>query len=59
MKRETEIVEGMRGTHHWLKLTLVAAVTIVLTHALSGCNTMHGLGKDVEKAGEAIQKSTK
>jgi entericidin B len=32
---------------------------IVLTVALAGCNTMHGMGKDVEKAGEAIQKATK
>ncbi len=35
---------------------------LVLTVAalyLSGCNTMQGLGKDVEKAGEAIQRSTK
>jgi predicted small secreted protein len=27
--------------------------------ALSGCNTVQGVGKDVEKAGEAIQRSTK
>lgn len=26
---------------------------------LAGCNTVRGVGKDVEKAGEAIQKSTK
>ncbi|MBX3651186.1 MAG: entericidin A/B family lipoprotein [Burkholderiales bacterium] len=26
---------------------------------LAGCNTVAGVGKDVEKAGEAIQKSTK
>ncbi len=25
---------------------------------LTGCNTVHGLGKDLEKAGEAVQKST-
>ncbi len=25
---------------------------------LAGCNTVKGVGKDVEKAGEAIQKST-
>lgn len=24
---------------------------------LSGCNTWHGFGKDLEKAGEKIQKS--
>ena len=27
--------------------------------ALAGCNTVQGVGKDLEKAGEAIQKSTK
>lgn len=27
--------------------------------ALGGCNTVQGVGKDVEKAGEAIQRSTK
>jgi entericidin B len=26
---------------------------------LTGCNTVQGVGKDVEKAGEAIQRSTK
>jgi entericidin B len=25
---------------------------------LSGCNTMRGVGEDVEEGGEAIQKST-
>ncbi|MBC7787753.1 MAG: entericidin A/B family lipoprotein [Methylophilaceae bacterium] len=25
---------------------------------LSGCNTIRGVGKDIEKGGEAIQKST-
>ena len=27
--------------------------------ALAGCNTVHGLGKDIEKGGEAIQKVAK
>jgi predicted small secreted protein len=26
--------------------------------ALAGCNTIHGAGKDIEKAGQGIQKST-
>jgi len=35
-------------------------VTFVgLAFVLSGCNTVQGLGKDIEKAGEAVQKSTK
>jgi len=28
-----------------------------LVVAASGCNTIHGLGKDIEKGGEAIQRS--
>ncbi len=34
-------------------------VMIVAVAALAGCNTVAGVGKDIEKAGEAIQKSTK
>ncbi|HEX9180490.1 MAG TPA: entericidin A/B family lipoprotein [Burkholderiales bacterium] len=26
---------------------------------LAGCNTVQGMGRDIEAAGEAIQKSTK
>jgi entericidin B len=37
----------------------VAFIFVLLSVVLAGCNTMHGLGKDVEKAGEAIQKSAK
>ena len=35
-------------------ITLLAVVLV-----LAGCNTVAGVGKDVEKAGEATQKSTK
>ena len=36
------------------KIMILAIFALVLT----GCNTVKGVGKDVEKAGEAIQKST-
>ena len=36
--------------HIAIWLLVIWAVT------LTGCNTMKGLGKDMEKAGEAIQK---
>jgi len=32
---------------------------VMVAMALSACNTVQGLGKDIEKGGEAIQKSTK
>ncbi len=34
----------------------IVAVLIVAAFSLTGCNTMHGLGQDVEKVGEKIQK---
>ncbi len=37
----------------WVVLLLLASL------ALSGCNTLAGVGKDLEKAGEAIQESAK
>jgi entericidin B len=36
---------------------LIAAMVAVLI--LSACNTVQGIGKDIEKGGEAIQKATK
>ncbi|WP_374245697.1 entericidin A/B family lipoprotein [Zoogloea sp.] len=39
------------------KLTaLIAALAMLL---VAGCNTVQGLGKDIEKGGEAIQKAVK
>ena len=35
------------------------AVLIAAALALAGCNTVQGMGKDIEKAGESIQKATK
>jgi entericidin B len=33
-------------------------VLLAITFSLSACNTVKGIGKDIEKGGEAIQKST-
>jgi predicted small secreted protein len=32
---------------------------IVCAMVLAGCNTVRGVGQDIEKAGEAIQKTSK
>jgi predicted small secreted protein len=37
------------------KLTLFFVVLLAL--GLTACNTVHGIGKDIEKGGEAIQKA--
>lgn len=36
---------------------LFALVALTAALVLTGCNTWHGLGKDMEQAGEKIQKS--
>jgi predicted small secreted protein len=36
--------------------TLMLVVCVVV---LAGCNTMQGLGKDIENTGEAIQRKAK
>jgi len=37
----------------------VLNLLVVLAFVLAGCNTVQGIGKDIEKGGEAIQKATK
>ncbi len=37
-------------------LIILSCLIIFAGGALSACNTVEGLGKDVEKAGEKIQK---
>jgi entericidin B len=59
MNRRKNGLESRHFQCNWTKLTVFAGVATALLLSLSSCNTMHGLGKDVEKAGEAIQKSTK
>ena len=34
-----------------------AVLLLLINLALSGCNTLAGVGKDLERAGEAIQDS--
>ena len=41
------------------RLVLLLLATTLLAIVGVGCNTAHGFGKDVEKAGEGIQNGTK
>jgi predicted small secreted protein len=41
-----------------VKLALLA-VAVGVVFSMYGCNTLQGIGQDVEKAGEAIQRSTR
>jgi entericidin B len=37
----------------------VAALLLVTVIGLSACNTLEGVGKDIKKGGEAIEKAAK
>ena len=41
------------------RIIVLLCVTTLLAIVGMGCNTAHGFGKDVEKAGEGIQRGTK
>ena len=41
-----------------MKRYAVLALAVLMV-VLTGCNTMEGLGKDIKKGGEAIEKSAK
>lgn len=44
----------------WFPRTLLYGIVLVwLVLTGTGCNTTHGFGKDLEKAGEKIQDGTK
>jgi predicted small secreted protein len=41
-----------------IKKVVLAVLVTFLIALLSGCHTIHGVGKDIESAGESIQKAT-
>lgn len=41
-----------------MRLFVVIISIILSIYILIGCNTLRGVGKDVESAGEAIQRAT-
>ena len=42
-----------------MKRLLFVICALALGIAVSGCNTVHGMGQDLQKAGEKIQDATK
>ena len=36
---------------------LLGCVALLLVLSVTGCNTMRGVGKDIKKGGEAIEKA--
>ncbi|MEW5769613.1 MAG: entericidin A/B family lipoprotein [Pseudomonadota bacterium] len=47
----------------WIVLGVVKVVLLLVAvgvvFSIYGCNTVRGIGQDIEKAGDAIQRSTK
>jgi predicted small secreted protein len=41
------------------QITVLLLLLILSSAVLAGCNTIRGVGKDVERAGEVIQDSTR
>ena len=37
----------------------VAFITLALAFVLAGCNTVKGVGQDIERAGNAIERAAK
>ncbi|WP_372738390.1 entericidin A/B family lipoprotein [Neptunomonas sp.] len=40
-----------------MKKLYIVLMTFALSIGISGCSTVEGLGKDIEKGGEAIEKA--
>ena len=38
---------------------IVLAIAVGVVFSIYGCNTVHGIGQDVQKAGEAIERAVK
>jgi predicted small secreted protein len=46
-----------RKDAHMLKNLVVTVLLAICILTLTACNTLRGMGKDIEKAGESIQKA--
>ncbi len=42
-----------------MKFTVIASFVVGLTLLLSGCNTVKGVGQDVQKAGSVLENAAK
>jgi predicted small secreted protein len=40
-----------------MKTTIATLLAIATVALLAGCNTIHGMGQDIQKAGSAVEKA--
>ncbi len=49
-------------TKHWVILgvakVVLLALAVGIVFSIYGCNTVRGMGQDIQKAGEVIQRSS-
>jgi predicted small secreted protein len=51
MLNKLETISHVTVGHYWLTMIVLTAWIALL----AGCNTIHGLGTDIERGGEKIQ----
>ena len=57
--KQTKRNAGTNMTPLFKRIVVLLSLTGLLAIVGLGCNTAHGFGKDMEKAGEGIQNGTK
>jgi len=48
----------MQNTSNAFKRAVLTVTLLAFIGLVSGCNTAHGVGKDIERTGEKIQEKT-
>ncbi|HOF39289.1 MAG TPA: entericidin A/B family lipoprotein [Candidatus Hydrogenedentes bacterium] len=43
----------------WLKLTAATLVFVFGVFSFMGCNTIRGMGKDIQKGGQALEEAAR
>jgi entericidin B len=55
----TQMSQLMSQIHKGAPMKKIVMLLLLVVSALAGCNTMEGVGKDVERGGEKMQDSAK
>ena len=54
-----QIADHVRYLLETIMIKIIAAAVAASLLALAGCNTMQGLGQDIERGGEKLQEKAK
>lgn len=56
-RETTDMKSKTNMSHSRLRLAVLVIAAALGSIAITGCNTMHGLGRDVERTGEKIERA--